>query len=139
MEAAAHSPGQGAQRPGMMKDPIDARPAARELSGTVLALLGRDLYALTMEGPGEGLDRTGNAMACGSAVPRVYRQLGLPWGAAAAGQGARPPDAAGRARDGRGRAGPFPVCRAQGQGGRDRCGDVPVQAFKNPIRCEGRV
>lgn len=60
MEAAAHSPGQGAQRPGMMKDPIDARPAARELSGTVPALLGRDLYALTMEGPER--DLTGREM-----------------------------------------------------------------------------
>jgi len=74
--------GQGAQFPGMMKDLIDAYSAARELFDAASSLLGRDIYALTMEGPKEELDRTENTqpclLACELAAFRVYRQLGLP-------------------------------------------------------------
>lgn len=86
MKTAVLFPGQGAQAPGMMKDVIDAYPAARELMDMASALLGRDLYALTMEGSQEALSQTENTqpclLACELAAFRVYRQLGLPCGAA---------------------------------------------------------
>lgn len=70
----------------MMRDLIDAYPAARELFDMVSSLLGRDLYALTMEGSQEELDRTENTqpclLACELAAFRVYRELGLPCEAA---------------------------------------------------------
>lgn len=87
MKTAVLFSGQGAQFPGMMKDLIDTYPVARELFDTASALLGRDLYTLTMEGTQEDLDRTKNTqpclLACELAAFRVYRELGLPFDAAA--------------------------------------------------------
>lgn len=86
MRTAVLFSGQGAQFPGMMRDLIDAYPAARELFDTASSLLGRDLYALTMEGSPEELNRTENTqpclLACELAAFRAYRELGLPCGAA---------------------------------------------------------
>lgn len=85
MKTAILFSGQGGQQPGMMRDLIDTYPAARELFDTASALLGRDIYALTMEGTQEELDRTENTqpcvLACELAAFRVYRQLGLPFDA----------------------------------------------------------
>lgn len=85
MKTAILFSGQGGQHPGMMRDLIDAYPAARELFDTASALLGRDIYALTMEGTQEELDRTENTqpcvLACELAAFRVYRELGLPYNA----------------------------------------------------------
>lgn len=82
MKTAVLFSGQGAQFPGMMRDMIDAYPAARELIDTASSLLGRDIYALTMESSQEQLDQTENTqpclLACELAAFRVYRQLGLP-------------------------------------------------------------
>lgn len=87
MKTAVLFPGQGAQAPGMMKDVIDAYPAARERMDLASALLGRDLYALTMCGTQGQLNQTENTqpclLACELAAFRVYRQLGLPCEAAA--------------------------------------------------------
>lgn len=87
MKTAVLFSGQGGQHPGMMRDLIDADPAARELFDTASALLGRDLYALTMEGAQEELDQTENTqpclLACELAAFRVYRDLDLPFNAAA--------------------------------------------------------
>ncbi len=86
MKTAILFSGQGAQFPGMMKDLIDAYPAARELFDAASALLGRNLYALAMEGTKEELDRTENTqpclLACELAAFRIYRQLALPCEAA---------------------------------------------------------
>lgn len=82
MKTAVMFSGQGAQHPGMMRDLIDAYPAGRKLFDTASALLGRDLYALTMEGTQEDLNQTENTqpclLACELAAFRVYRELGLP-------------------------------------------------------------
>ncbi len=82
MKTAILFSGQGAQFPGMMRDLIDAYPTARELFDAASALLERDLYALTMEGTKEELDRTENTqpclLTCELAAFRAYRQLGLP-------------------------------------------------------------
>lgn len=59
-ETAVIVSGQGAQRPGMMRDMIDVYPPAQELFEAASALLGRDLYALTMKGTQEALDQTKN-------------------------------------------------------------------------------
>lgn len=85
MKTAILFSGQGGQQPGMMRDLIDAYPAARELFDMASALLGRDIYTLTMEGTQEELDRTENTqpcvLACELAAFRVYQKLGLPFDA----------------------------------------------------------
>jgi len=82
MKTAILFSGQGAQFPGMMRDLIDAYPAARELFDTASALLGRDIYTLTMEASQAELNQTENTqpclLACELAAFRVYQQLGLP-------------------------------------------------------------
>lgn len=87
MKTALLFSGQGGQSPGMMRDLIDAFPAARELFDMASALLHKDLYTLTMSGAQEELDRTENTqpclLACELAAFRVYRELGLPFDAAA--------------------------------------------------------
>lgn len=87
MKTAVLFSGQGAQFPGMMRDFIDAYPAARELFDMASGLLGRDLYALTVESSPEELNQTENTqpclLACELAAFRVYRQLGFPCEAAA--------------------------------------------------------
>lgn len=86
MKTAVMFSGQGDQFPGMMREIVDAYPTGRALFETASALLGRDLYALAMEGSQEELDRTENTqpclLACELAAFRVFRQLGLPCGAA---------------------------------------------------------
>lgn len=86
MKTAVLFPGQGGQRPGMMRDLVDAYPAARELFDVASAPLGRDLYALTMEGTQEELDQTENTqpclLACELTAFRVYREMNLPCDAA---------------------------------------------------------
>lgn len=87
MKTAVLFSGQGAQFPGMMRDLTDAYPAARKLFDMASALLGRDLYALTMEGTQEELNQTENTqpclLACELAAFRVYRELELPCDAVA--------------------------------------------------------
>lgn len=82
MKTAVLFSGQGAQFPGMMRGVVDAFPTARELMDTASALLGRDLYAMAMEGSQEELNRTENTqpclLACELAAFRVYRQSGFP-------------------------------------------------------------
>lgn len=87
MKTALLFSGQGSQYPGMLCELVDAYPAVREVFGKASALLGRDVYSLTMEGPQEELDRTENTqpclLACELAALRVLRELELPFDAAA--------------------------------------------------------
>lgn len=82
MKTAVLFSGQGDQFPGMMRDLVDAYPAARELFDIASARLGRDLYVLTMEGTQEELNQTETTqpclLACELAAFRVYREEGLP-------------------------------------------------------------
>lgn len=85
MKTALLFSGQGGQYPGMMRDLIDSYPTARELFDTASTLLGRDIYALTMEGAQEELNQTENTqpclLVCELAAFRVYQELGLPYDA----------------------------------------------------------
>jgi len=82
-------PGQGSQKPGMAKDLVDARPAARETFATVDAALGESLSTLCFDGPGETLTLTHNAqpalLAHGAAVWATVRDRVGPHVRAAAG------------------------------------------------------
>lgn len=86
MKTAILFSGQGAQFPGMMGDLFERYDAAKELFDRAGALLGRDLYALTMTSTQEELDRTENTqpclLVCELAAFRVLRQLGLRYEAA---------------------------------------------------------
>lgn len=86
MKTAIVFPGQGAQYPGMMRDIFEKFPVAREVFDLASDTLGRDIYALTMEGTQEELDLTRNTqpclLACELALWRVFCSLGLEYDAA---------------------------------------------------------
>ena len=75
-------PGQGSQKPGMAKDLVDARPAARETFATVDAALGESLSTLCFDGPGETLTLTAEIersrwYRCSSMLYVVTEKFGL--------------------------------------------------------------
>lgn len=82
-------PGQGSQKPGMAKDLVEARPAARELFAGIDRALGFPLSTLCFEGPAEELTLTQNAqpalLAHGLAVWSAVRDHVAPHVRAAAG------------------------------------------------------
>lgn len=107
MKAAVMFSGQGAQHPGMMRDIFEQYPTARGIFDKGSALLGKDIYELSMNATQEELDRTENTqpclLTCELAAFHVYQELGLPcdaslgfslgeWTALAAAEAADEPD-----------------------------------------------
>lgn len=86
MKTAIMFPGQGAQRPGMMRDIFEEFPDAKKVFGLASETLRRDIYAMTMEGTQKELELTQNTqpclLACELALWRVFRALGLGYDAA---------------------------------------------------------
>ncbi|WP_295542221.1 ACP S-malonyltransferase [uncultured Thiohalocapsa sp.] len=82
-------PGQGSQSVGMLTDLATAQPEVEATFAEASAVLGRDLWTLVTEGPGQALDRTENTqpamLAAGVAVWRCWRARGGPMPAAMAG------------------------------------------------------
>lgn len=74
-------PGQGVQKVGMAIDICGEYPEAREAFAIAERVLGRDLYALCMNGPQESLDLTINTQVCilaaEVAVLRVLQKNGI--------------------------------------------------------------
>lgn len=78
--------GQGTQYPGMMGDLFKSYNEVQEVFDKASALLGRDIYDLTMNATQEELDRTENTqpclLACELAALRVFQTLEIPYEAA---------------------------------------------------------
>lgn len=83
MKTALMFSGQGTQYPGMMKDLFEAYNQEKEVFDKASALLGRDIYDLTVNAAQEELDRTENTqpclLACELAALRVFRSMGIPY------------------------------------------------------------
>lgn len=86
MKTAIMFSGQGAQFPGMMRDILESDPQTKDVFELAEKVLGRDIYALSMDAPQEELDRTRNTqpclLACELAALRVFQTCGLPYEAA---------------------------------------------------------
>lgn len=86
MKTALMFSGQGTQYPGMMRDLFEAYNQTSEVFDKASALLGRDIYDLTMNAAQEELDRTENTqpclLACELAALRVFQSLEIPYEAA---------------------------------------------------------
>lgn len=83
MKTALMFSGQGTQYPGMMGDLFEAYNQTKEVFDKAFALLGRDIYGLTMNADQEELNQTENTqpclLACELAALRVFRSLKIPY------------------------------------------------------------
>ena len=86
MKTAVMFSGQGTQYPGMMRDIVEEYAGARELFDMASELMGRDMFALTMNSSQEDLDQTKNTqpclLTCELAALRAVRENGLQYDAA---------------------------------------------------------
>ncbi len=86
MKTAIMFSGQGTQFPGMMRDITEQNPEAKEIFKIAREALGRDIYALTMEGAQEELNQTVNTQPCLLAAElaawRMLQSLGISYEAA---------------------------------------------------------
>lgn len=83
MNAVLMFSGQGTQHPGMMEDLFETYGQANEVFDKASALLGRNIYSITMNSTQEKLDRTENTqpclLACELAALRVLQSLEIPY------------------------------------------------------------
>jgi len=86
MKTAIMFSGQGSQYPGMMRDVFENYGVTKKVFEQAKELLGRDIYALTMNGTQDELNFTPNTqpclLACELAVFQVLQDLGIEYGAA---------------------------------------------------------
>lgn len=86
---AVFFPGQGSQFVGMLQKLANDHPGVRDVFGEASEALGRDLWALTSQGPSNALDETENTqpamLAAGIAAWRIWLEAGGPRAAVMAG------------------------------------------------------
>jgi len=86
---AVFFPGQGSQFVGMLQKLASDHPGVRDVFGEASEALGRDLWALTSQGPSKALDETENTqpamLAAGIAAWRIWLEAGGPRAAVMAG------------------------------------------------------